>query len=361
MRRDVRYLCPDEINGLKDGYAAACRLVETISQPFELSVGPVRVSVSMGLASTSDGAVPPEMLVSQADVAMYAAKSRGGNRVEMFDERAYAARMEQQRTENELRAALDNGELALAYQPIIDLRYGRVRGVEALLRWRHPTKGLLAAADFIDVAERSGLIIPIGRWVIGEACAQLARWDVELGAASPHSVYINVSPRQLKASDVIGDLMQATSTTGISARRVCLEITETEALQDPEVAAVVFQAATELGVDLAIDDFGTGYASLSRLTEIPARIIKLDATFVREVRQRRQAVAVISAILIMAHNLRQDVIAEGLENEADVDTLREMGCEYGQGYHLSRPMEPSALGPWIAARGHLQPPRLAAG
>ncbi len=340
----------DDLNSLDAAYVVADRLTQAMNKPFELSVGPVRVSVSMGLAAASDADVPPEMLVSQADVAMYAAKLRGGNRVEIFDERAYATRLERQRLENDLRSALDVGELALAYQPILDLRNGTVRGVEALLRWHHPEHGFLSAAEFIDVAEHSGLIIPIGRWVIGEACAQLARWDVELGEASPRTVYINVGARQLEASDVIGDVMRAMHSTGITADRICLEITETEALHDPETAALAFRAATELGVDLAIDDFGTGYASLSRLTEIPARTIKLDSSFVREVRQRRQAAAVISATLLLAHNLRQDVIAEGLEHLADVDAIREMGCEYGQGYELSRPLSPSALSDWIQGR-----------
>ncbi len=340
----------DDLNSLDAAYGVADRLTQAMSVPFELTVGPVRVSVSMGLAGASDADVPPEMLVSQADVAMYAAKLRGGNRVEIFDERAYAMRLERQRLENELRAAIDLGELALAYQPIVDLRNGSVRGVEALLRWHHSEHGLLSAADFIEVAEHSGLIIPIGRWVIDEALAQLARWDAELGHSAPGTVYINVSARQLEASDVVGDLMRAMHRTGITADRVCLEITETEALHDPETAALVFRAATELGVDLAIDDFGTGYASLSRLTEIPARTIKLDSSFVKEVRNRRQAAAVISATLLLAHNLRQDVIAEGLEHPADVDAIREMGCEYGQGFYLARPLSPSALCEWITRR-----------
>lgn len=337
----------DDMTDGDDLMAVAHRLLEALSEPFDLSVGPVRVTGSLGLVATTDPAERGEQLVSRADAAMYVAKARGGNRVEVFDGRVYAARVLQQRLESDLRLSLESGDFCLAYQPIIDLRSGAVAGVEALLRWDHPTRGHLTASEFIDVAERSGLIIPLGRWVLREACAQLARWDRELGAASPASMFINVSARQIEASDLIGELAGVLGSTGVSPRRICLEITETEILHDPDSAHAVLKAARDLGVDLAIDDFGTGYASLSRLTEIPTHTVKLDASFVREVRARRESAAVISATLLLAHNLRQNVIAEGLENVEDLDVLREMGCEFGQGFFIARPLSPAALATWV--------------
>jgi EAL domain-containing protein (putative c-di-GMP-specific phosphodiesterase class I) len=259
--------------------------------------------------------------------------------VQRFDQDAYAALGRRNQTEADLRTAVHDDELRLHYQPIVDLTTGERYAVEALLRWDHPSRGLLTAGDFIDVAEDSSLIVDLGRWVVGRACRQLAEWDAALGPDAPQLLFINLSAAELTHPGVGRLVTSSAAIAGIDPSRLVLEITETGLLAEPGRAAAVSRTLRDLGCEVAIDDFGTGYSSLSRLVQLPARILKIDQSFVRGLVDNPDSVAVVSAVLLLAHNLRKLVVAEGVEDAGSLEVLREMGCRYAQGFHLARPAE----------------------
>ncbi len=320
----------------------ADRILEELSAPFSLSVGSVSCSGSIGIAIGTDPEMRPDALIANADAAMYRAKQSGGGCYDAFDEADFHALAHRRRLESELREALRTSAFELAYQPIIDLTDGALAAAEALLRWNHPRLGQIPASQFIDVAERSGLIIPIGRWVLDEACRQLGEWDRTMGPQAPRRLFVNVGVREL-VHDFAPRVAAALHRHRIEPERLCIEVTETEILADPEAARAAVQDLTELGCRIIVDDFGTGYSSLSRLTELHVDGLKVDTSFVRTMEASRQSSAIVSAILLLAHNLRLDVVAEGIESEDQLAVLREMGCQYGQGYHVSRPIDGAAF------------------
>jgi len=328
----------DDLTDPREAEVVAERLMARLVEPCTLAAGPTLTpSGSMGVAATADPDLSPDLLVSQADAAMYAAKQAGRGLFRMFDETTLLASSARQREEEELREAVAGGQLRLHYQPIVDLQSGAVHGVEALLRWQHPTRGLLTAGDFIEVAEDSGLVGRLDAWVIREGCRQLAAWDAELGDDAPQRLFVNLSHAELVQRHLGAHVADSAAAVGVDPGRLVLEITERGVTAEPGAVHGVVGVLRELGCELAIDDFGTGYSSLSRLVELPAGIIKIDGSFVRDVSRDKASAAVVSAVLLLAHNLHKTVVAEGVEDVDALETLRELGCEYAQGYHLARP------------------------
>jgi diguanylate cyclase (GGDEF)-like protein len=343
----VARLGGDEFAVLLDGATrhevddVADRLLAALSPPARVAGHELLVRASLGIAAgtpASDG----NELVRQADVAMYAAKAAGGSRYVHYTAVLDVGLAEQPRIGAELRQAIEEGQLRLAYQPLVSLADGRITGVEALVRWAHPTRGLLAPAGFIPVAERTGLIVPLGRWVLREACRQAAQWTVDYGPAAPSRLNVNVSAAQLYEPGFATEVAAALADSGLPPHRLTLEITETMAAT--LVGSVPHLAALRgLGVRISLDDFGTGQSSLSLLQTCPADELKLDRTFTQaDPVAHRSTVAAAVAHLGQAFGL--DLVAEGVETEAQADRLRALGYPVAQGYHLGRPMPADAIG-----------------
>jgi diguanylate cyclase (GGDEF)-like protein len=329
------------VSGLEEVRVIADRLAHVLTYPFELGGRQRFVSASFGLALAGEDA-QAEDLIRDADAAMYQAKAQGKARLEVFDESLRTKALERLELEAGLRDALAQRQLELNYQPEIDLKTGALYGVEALLRWTHPIHGMVSPARFVPIAEQSGLIVPIGEWVLRTACIQAAEWR-----AAGHTDFVmavNLSPRQLSdpnLSTVVADTLKE---TGVPASALCLEITESAIMEDPDAAHAILQGLKALGVRLAIDDFGVGYSSLSHLKYLlPVDVIKIDKSFVDGITDGGDDRANIAAIISLAHQLGVQAIAEGVEDGAQVAALRGMDCHIAQGYHFSRPLPAAHL------------------
>ncbi len=334
----------DDLTAPKEAEVVAERILRSLSEPCPVSPGVlVNPSASVGVALAENDGVTPDALLSHADAAMYKAKQSGRGRYALFDAAAFVAQTQRVQLEGELRRALDAQQLVLHYQPIFDLTKGTADAVEALLRWEHPTRGTLTADTFIDVAEDSGLLSEIGPWVIAEACRQLARWDASLGPAAPKRVFVNLSVGELLLPRLHESITASAYLAGVAPNRLVIEVTESGILDKPETVSLSLNHLLDLGCSVAIDDFGTGYSALSRLVELPADILKIDRSFVRGLSRGQESAAVIAAVLLLAHNLRKTVVAEGVEDADALATLSELGCEHAQGYHLGRPVPPDVI------------------
>ncbi|GAA0796690.1 hypothetical protein Sya03_50770 [Spirilliplanes yamanashiensis] len=332
------------------GEAVARRLLTALAQP----VGEHRllVQASIGIADAAPG-TPLDTVLRDADVAMYAAKQRGKAAFVRYRPGMEAPVLAHIQLGGELRRALDEDELHLVYQPIVSLEDGRIVGVESLVRWNHPTRGLVSPADFIPAAERTGLIIPLGRFVLRETCRQMAAWLAEFGPDAVQKAGPNVSAHQLHDPGFVADVVAALADSGLPADRLVLELTESAVLRGQQVSRTLHDLDA-MGIKLALDDFGTGESSLSLLRSFPAAIIKLDKSFVDGIEDdtadpvARQAVA--RAVSQLAQALRLDTVAEGIENQGQADRLRELGYTLGQGFHLARPMPAAQLTALLAAQ-----------
>jgi diguanylate cyclase (GGDEF)-like protein len=327
--------------------ALAERLIAEFGEPFELSVGKVVISPSIGIAR-SEGAGEALELIRDADTAMYKAKGSGRNKYAMFDVSLRETLHTRVRLEQALRGALDRGELAVFYQPIIDLASDELTGFEALMRWNSPTLGAVSPLDFIPIAEETGLIERSGAWLLEEAAGQLVAWSAARPAdARPLHISVNVSVRQLRDGrlvDVVRDVLQR---TGLPAAALWLEITESGVMEDLEVALVTLRGLRSLGVTLSIDDFGTGYSSLSYLNRLPVGILKIDRSFIAGVGEDGANEPIVRAVLAMAHAMGHLVVAEGVETAVQRDWLRMLGCDLAQGYLYGAPRPSDALDDWI--------------
>ncbi|MDP9795655.1 diguanylate cyclase (GGDEF)-like protein [Catenuloplanes nepalensis] len=330
------------------GDEVAKRLLAALDRPLLAGGHWLLAHVSIGAATARPGDRAEDVL-RNADVAMYAAKIRGKARYVRYTDGMEQPVLAQMQTGGELRRALDENELVLFYQPIVDLESGRTIGVEALVRWRHPSRGLLLPGEFIPAAERTGLIVPLGRWALREACRQMIAWSAALGDAAPHKVGVNVSAHQLQDPSFPVEVTAALADSGLTADRLVLELTESAALRGTATTATL-HALHDLGVKLALDDFGTGESSLSLLFAFPVAILKLDRSFVTGIELDTPAglpdearLAVPRAVQQMADALRLDTVAEGIENPAQALRLRQLGYTTAQGFHLSRPLAPEAL------------------
>ena len=313
------------------------RIISVLAQPLDIEGKEVFVQASIGLAFAGEGPVTPEEVLRNADAAMYVVKTDGKGRYAIFQPHMHAAALHRLDLRADLQRALDHDEFALHYQPIVSMATGSVVGVEALVRWRHPQRGLVPPDAFIPLAEETGLVVPLGFWVLERACRQVVEWSDE----SPGlSVSINVSQRQLRREEFGAEVGQVLASTGIDPSRIALEITESAIMADVETTIERLQALKTLGVRLAVDDFGTGYSSFSWLRQLPVDVLKIDKEFVDELGRREEGGFLVAAIIDLAHNLGLRTVAEGIERPTQLARLRDMHCDLGQGFHVGKPMPP---------------------
>jgi len=299
----------------------------------------VFVNASIGIAFNTEP-VDGHGLIRNADLAMYHAKRNGKGRYEIFEPARVPAPIGSLDLEAELHRGLSRGEFVLRYQPVVELAGGGIVGVEALVRWHHPERGLILPAEFVPLAEETGLILPLGRWVLYEACRQAGVWNANRGQQPPLTVSVSVSARQLHQANLPDIVAAALAETGLDPACLMLEITESLLLHDTDATVDVLRRLTELRVRLAIDDFGTGYSSLTHLHRFPVDTIKLDRSFVREIPGDAKASALVRAVIQLGHILAVTTIAEGIEAIDQLDELRGSGCGLGQGYLFAKPLEP---------------------
>jgi diguanylate cyclase (GGDEF)-like protein/PAS domain S-box-containing protein len=344
----VARLGGDEFAVLVEGSTGAeqlTRLAETllraVQQPFELAGQRLVVSASIGVVEREADGTCPTDLMQAADTTLYWAKADGRARWTLFDPERNASRMTRQSLAATLRPAVERGEFTLEYQPIVGLSDELLCGAEALVRWRHPGFGLLGPDRFVPLAEETGAIVPLGRWVLGEACRQARRWQLE-HPGPPFFVSVNVAVRQVWDSDLAGDVARVLEETGLPAGLLQLELTESAVMGSAGRPLRVLEELAEMGVRIAIDDFGTGYSNLAYLSRLPVRVLKLDGTFVRGFRTARHLNPADETIVVwlvqLAHKLGLTVTAEGVEGPAQAERLRRIGCDAGQGWHYARPM-----------------------
>ncbi len=321
----------------------ADRLALAVSRPVALTEGEVFVTASIGIALSAPGDTP-ETLLRNADTAMYGAKDQGRARAEVFDAQSHHRVVDDLRIANELHRALERGELRVHYQPIVDLVANRLTGFEALARWEHPQRGLVSPGEFIPLAEETGLIVPMGAWMLEAACRQTAAWHAASGTGRRLSISVNVSPRQLAEPALAENFERILHTTGIDPDRVWLEITESTVMRDAEAALSALGALRDLGVHLAVDDFGTGYSSLQYLERLPVETLKIDRSFVSGVGLRTDSTTITTAVVSLAHALGLRAVAEGIETPDQLARVRATGCDYGQGYLFGKPQAAEAYG-----------------
>jgi diguanylate cyclase (GGDEF)-like protein/PAS domain S-box-containing protein len=322
--------------------AVAERIVSQLAEPFLLDDGEeAAATVSIGIAlSTPDSTT--DSLLRDADAAMYQAKDRGRNRFSFFDDSLRLRALTRLRTENDLRHALERGEMRVWYQPIVRIVDGQILGAEALLRWEHPERGFVYPDEFIAVSEETGLVNPIGAWVLREACTQAYRW-VQRSGSRQFGIAVNLSARQLARPEIVDEVSAAMSVSGLSSEHLTLELTETSLIDPRHAPSAILHALRRLGVRLSLDDFGTGFSSLSYLKRFPIQAIKIDRSFVEGLGRDPDDAAIVTATIAIARSLSLSLIAEGIETEAQRDELVRLGCEYGQGYLYSRPVSADAF------------------
>lgn len=332
----------DNLKHAEDAIQAAERLHQEISIPYTLSGREVYASASIGVALSQAHHETAQDFLRAADTAMYHAKSRGRGCVELFDTEMHARALGQLQIETDLRRALQRDEFRVFYQPIVATDSRQVRGFEALVRWVHPEQGLLSPIRFMQVAEETGLVIPIDQWVLREACTQLREWQQEFPMNPLLSISVNLSGKQFAHPDLCEKVRAILDETGVIPLSVKLEITESSLVENPDAAAQVLRQLKELGVRISLDDFGTGYSSLSYLHRFPIDVLKIDRSFVNRMSVSKNS-EIVRTIITLAINLGMEVIAEGVETEEQVSQLTSMRCDYVQGYLFSQPMQQSAV------------------
>ncbi len=324
---------------------AAERILEALRSPFEFHGRQVVMRVSIGAAITSDASTEPDDLLRQADLAMYTAKTSGKGRFAFYEPHMHEAAVTRMELKGDVEQAIANQDFELFYQPIVDLRSGQVTGVEALLRWRHAERGLVLPTEFIPIAEETGLVVPLGRWVIGEACRQLAAWDAAGRLSGLRlerlAMWVNVSARELQEPEFVQTVAGALESSGIRPERLTLEITESGLMADLDQSTATLHRLRALGARLAIDDFGTGYSSLSYLERLPVEVLKIDRSFTAAIGHGRDVPVLVRSIVKLGQTLHMEVLAEGIETAEQLTRLRAIDCRLGQGFHFS-PALPAA-------------------
>jgi PAS domain S-box-containing protein len=340
------------LEGIKtpsDPMRVAMRVQESLAGPFTTHGVDAFTSASIGIALSSASYQKPDEMLRDADIAMCRAKAQGMSGCEVFDTHMHALVVQRLKLETELRKAIEREELRVFYQPIIRLATGQIAGVEALVRWWHNESEFVGPAGFIEVAEETGLIVPIGRWILREVCRQVHAWHLLFNTDPPLTATINVSPRQFAQSNLVADVKSALDETKLVPSSLQLEITETMAMNDPKITVPTFSQLKDIGVSLSIDDFGTGHSSLSRLRSFPVDVLKIDRSFVRSIEEDVESREIARLIVTLAHHLDLEVIAEGIETPGQRAYLEQFGCEFGQGYLYSPPVDHAAFQKLLAS------------
>ena len=325
-----------EVAHAQDAALCADKILEVVRSPHRIDQHDLHVTASVGIVTYPDDGTDADTLMKHADFAMYQAKEHGRDNRQFFKRDLNLRAVERQSLEDGLRHALERGEFMLHYQPKLNLETGAIVGVEALIRWLHPERGLVSPTDFIPIAEESGLIVPIGRWVLAEACRQAQAWQ-DIGLA-PIRVGINISAVELRANDFVEFVNMILATTRLESRFLELELTETFLMQDSTSTSAVLHALKDIGLHLALDDFGTGYSSLNHLKRFPIDTLKIDRSFVNGITTNSDDASIVGAVISMGSHLHMRVIAEGVETEEQLEFLRDHNCPFGQGYYFSRPV-----------------------
>lgn len=329
----------DEISGASDALRVAERLRELLKQPFNIDNHEIQVTASIGISLSSTGYEWPEDLLHNADLAMYRAKARGRNRVELFDADMRASAVARLRLETDLRQAAAGHEFCNWYQLIVDLESGRPSGFEALVRWQHPTRGLIAPAEFIPIAEETGIIVALGRQVLKQACKAARAWQEIHPSQPPLVVSVNLSCKQLMQGDLTAEIREELECAGIDPSCLKIEINEGTVMSNPEQAKVTLRELKSLGVRIGMDDFGVGYSSLSCLHSFPVDTLKIDRSYISQIQTDADKLEIVSSIISLGHNLGLEITAEGIETPEQIFILRQLGCESGQGFLFSRPVD----------------------
>lgn len=324
----------DNVMGVDDAISVAERITEALGVPIELGERQVVVGTSVGIALSEDHESQPDVMLRNADVAMYEAKKEGKGRYKVFDPGMIAQALRRLELENDLRRAIGQEELRLYYQPKVLLGTGSITGVEALVRWEHPTRGMLLPEEFIPLAEETGLIVPLGWWVLQEACRRTREWGEQYHTAFPLDISVNLSVKQFQEPDLVRKLAGMLREVGLEPSCLQLEITESVVMEDTEYAAGLLLGLKGIGVKLALDDFGTGYSSLSLLHRFPLDELKIEKEFVDGLAQNDQDATIVKAVIDLAHELGMQIVAEGVETIEQLTRLREMGCDQAQGYYF---------------------------
>ncbi|HYM22266.1 MAG TPA: EAL domain-containing protein, partial [Vicinamibacterales bacterium] len=331
----------DDISGDRDALRGAERLRRALEKPFVIDGHELFTSATVGIAVSTTGYRRPEEILRDASTALHRAQAKGAP-VELFDVRMRDRAVERLRLETDLRNGIRDHTFVVHYQPIVSLDSGRIAGFEALVRWRHPRRGLIGPLEFIHVAEDTGMIVPIGRLILHEACSQMAEWERRFNGGTSAVMCVNVSSRQFLESDFASDVERILTETGLAGSNLKLEITESAFIGNVRDAQVTLGRLSALGVAWSIDDFGTGYSSLSHLHQLQVDTVKIDRSFVNRMSIDKDGWEMVRAIVTLAHNLNMDVVAEGVENLAQIASLRALGCEYAQGFYLSKPVDAPA-------------------
>jgi diguanylate cyclase (GGDEF)-like protein/PAS domain S-box-containing protein len=347
----------DDIKDPSDAIRVASRMQDAVAAPFTFNNQEVFSSASIGIVLSSAGRDRAEDLLRDADIAMCRAKAGGKARCEVFDAEMHSQAVKRLRLERELRVAMSRGEFVVHYQPIVHLESGRITGFEALARWQHPERGLVMPGEFIEVAEQTGLIVPMNRWLLREICQQARVWHARYPADPPLAVTTNITSKELLQEDLVNSIRHTLQQTAMNPSHLQLEIRETVAMADAENATQVLVQLKGLGVRLSIDDFGTGYSSLSRLQGLPLDTLKIDRSFISDMHDDPDKREIVRIIVMLGQQLGMKVVAEGTEMAEHVKYLKDLGCDYAQGYFFSRPVDARAFEELLAA-GQIEVPQL---
>jgi len=340
----------DDIGEVGSAVRVADRLRQALQEPFELDGHQVYTTATIGIAVSSTGYNEPEEILRDAATALHRAKANGGSGFELFDPAMRERAVSQLQLETDLRAAIADRAFVVHYQPIVCLRTGSIAGVEALVRWRHPTRGIVNPAEFIPAAEDTGMLLEIGRLVLSESCRQMVAWRKQFGSDAPRMMCVNVSCRQFAQTNLIAEIESILNETGLESAALHLEITESAFMGDVRAAHTTLNRLQSLGIEWSIDDFGTGYSSLSYLHRLQAGTVKIDRSFVSRLNHEQRGAEMVSAIVGLAHNFGMDVVAEGVETAEQLACVRQLGSDYAQGFYFAKPMDAAAVGPLIATQ-----------
>jgi diguanylate cyclase (GGDEF)-like protein len=346
----VSRLGGDEFVALIQGFESpelvsliANRILNSMKEPFLVGRNPIYISVSIGVVIANNTYETASEIIRDADVAMYEAKTRGKSRFVLFQPDLHLNVMNRQELDTDLRRALKDEEFILHYQPIVSIETGRIAGFEALIRWQHPTRGLMNPSEFISIAESNGFIDEITRWTLQRSCLQLGRWQSAFPEAMPLIMSVNLSPISLRQPDLLHWVVDSLRMASLPPTSLTLEIVETIFIQDPELAGRTFKDLRKLGVQVSLDDFGTGYSSLGYINQYPIDTIKIDRSFISRLPEVGEVAAIVRAISQLAHDLNFQIVAEGIETQEQLDFIKKVGCQYGQGFLFHKPLDANTV------------------